>query len=121
MPIGQLQNYSSSDNNQEIPVSVESVRPEETVSKSVISPSGEALVSYVHVRRSKCIRKSPQRYYPVFGAAREWKNEAVVSIVYMIQDRGLNSNVYTNDILSLVSECDAEDCMDTPSTFHMRH
>ena len=120
MPIGQLQNYSSSDNNQEIPVSVESVRPEETVSKSVISPSGEALVSYVHVRRSKCIRKSPQRYNPGFRASREWNNEAVASIVYMIQDRDLDSNVDRDDILSLLSEWDAEYCMDTSSTFHMR-
>ena len=38
----------------------------------------------------------------------------------MIQDRYLNSNVDTGDILSLLSEWDAEYCMDTPSTFHMR-
>ena len=38
----------------------------------------------------------------------------------MIQDRDLNRNVDTDDILSLLAEWDAEDCMDTPSTFHMR-
>ena len=38
----------------------------------------------------------------------------------MIQDRDINSNVDTDDILSLLAEWDAEDCMDTPSTFHMR-
>ena len=38
----------------------------------------------------------------------------------MIQDRYLNSNVYTDDILSLLDEWNAEDCMDTPSTFHIR-
>ena len=38
----------------------------------------------------------------------------------MIQDRDLNRNVDTYDILSLLAEWDAEDCMDTPSTIHMR-
>ena len=38
----------------------------------------------------------------------------------MIQDRDLNSNVDTDDILSLLAEWDKEDFMDTPSTFHMR-
>ena len=38
----------------------------------------------------------------------------------MIQDRDLNSNVYTDDIILLLAEWDAEDCMDTPSTFNMR-
>ena len=38
----------------------------------------------------------------------------------MIQYRDLNDNVDTDDILSLLSEWDAEDCIDTPSTFHMR-
>ena len=56
------------------------------------------------MRRSERIRKSPQRYNPGFGAAREWKNAAVASIVYMIQYRDLNSNVYTDDILSLLAE-----------------
>ena len=68
----------------------------------------------VHVRRSERIRHSPQRYNPGFGAAREWKNGAVASIVYMIQDRDLNRNVDTDDILSLLADWDAEYCMDTP-------
>ena len=38
----------------------------------------------------------------------------------MIQDRDLNSNVDTDDILSLLAEWDAEDCIDTPTTFHTR-
>ena len=38
----------------------------------------------------------------------------------MIQDRDLNRNVDMDDILSLLAYWYAEDCMDTPSTFHMR-
>ena len=72
------------------------------------------------MRRSKRIRNYPQRYNPGFGAAREWKNDDVASIVYMIQDRDFDSNVDTDDILSLLADWDAEDCMDTLSTFHMR-
>ena len=86
----------------------------------VTSPSGEDLGKNVNVRRSERIRNSPQRYYPGFGAAREWKNDAVASIVYMIQDRDINSNLDMDETLSLLAEWDAEDCMDTPSTFHMR-
>ena len=74
----------------------------------------------VNVRRSERTRNSPHWYNPGFGAAREWKNDAVASIVYMIQDRDFDSNVDTNEILSLLAEWDAEGCMDTPSTFHMR-
>ena len=60
------------------------------------------------MRRSKYIRNYPQRYNPVFGAAREWKNNAVASIVYMIQDRDYNSNVDKDDIILLLAEWDAE-------------
>ena len=91
-----------------------------TEDQYVTSPSGEALGRNINVRRSERIRNSPQRYNPVFGAAREWKNDAVASIAYMIQDRGFDSNVDTDDILSLLAEWDAEDFMDTPSTFDMR-
>ena len=118
-PIGQAQNNGSSANSQEILVSTENVCPQGTEDQYVTSPRGEALVRNVHVRRSKRIRNSPQRYNPGFGAAREWKNDAVASIVYMIQDRDLNINVDTDDIPSLLAEWDTEDCMDTPSTFHM--
>ena len=38
----------------------------------------------------------------------------------MIHDRDNNSNVDTDDILLLLDEQDTEDCMDTPSTFHIR-
>ena len=60
------------------------------------------------MRRSESIRNSTQRYNPGFGADREWKNDAVVSIVYMIQERNLDSNVDTDDILSLLAEWDAD-------------
>ena len=55
------------------------------------------------MRRSERIRNSPQRYKPGFWAAREWKNNAVASIVYIIQDRDFDSNVDTDDILSLLA------------------
>ena len=120
MPIGQAQNSGYSDNSKYIPVSMDNVCTEGTGDQYVTSTSGEALGRNVHVRRSERIRNSPQRYNPVFGAAREWNNDAVASIVYIIQDRDLNSNVDTDDILSLLAEWNAEDCMDTPSTLHMR-
>ena len=119
-PIGQEQNNGFSANSQEIPVSMENVCPEGTEDQYVTSPSGEDLGRNFHLRRSERIINSPQRYNPGFGAAREWKNDAVASIFYMIQDRDLNKNVDTDDILSVLAEWDAEDCMDTPSKFHMR-
>ena len=119
-PIGQAQNGGSSANSQEILVSMDNVCPKKNENQSVTSPSGEALGRNVNVRRSERIINSPQRYNPGFGAAREWKNGAVASIVYMIQYRDFDGNVDTDDILSLLAEWDAEDYMDTPSTFHMR-
>ena len=38
----------------------------------------------------------------------------------MIQYGDININVDTDDILLLLGEWDAEDCMDAPSTLHMR-
>ena len=99
---------------------MENVCPEVTEDQYVTSTIGEALGRNIHVRRSEHIRNSPQRYNPGFGSDREWKNDDVESIVYMIQDRYLNRNVDTDDTLSLLAEWEAEDCMDTPSTFHMR-
>ena len=58
------------------------------------------------MRRYKRIRKSPHQYDPVFGADREWKNEAIVSIICMTQYGDFNRNIYMDDILSLLSECD---------------
>ena len=78
---------------------MENVRLEVTEDQYVTSPSGEALGRNVHVKHSKRIRNSPQWYNPGFRAAREWNNDAVASIVYMIQYRDLNSNVDTDDIL----------------------
>ena len=98
---------------------MDNVSSERTEDQSVTSPNGEALGRNFHVRRYKRIRNSPQKYSPGFGAVREWSNDDVASIIYMIQNRGLNSNVYMDDILLLLSEWDAEDCMDTPSTFYM--
>ena len=66
------------------------------------SPSGEALGRNVNVRCSERIKNSPHRYNLGFGAAREWENDAVVSIVYTIQDRDFDSNVDTDVILSLL-------------------
>ena len=74
------------------------VRLEGTEDQYITSPSGETLGRNVHFRRSKRIRNLPQRYNPGFGASREWKNDNVESIVYMIQDRDINSNVDTYDI-----------------------
>ena len=119
MPIVQAQNDGSSDS-QEISVSMENVRPEGTEDQYVTSPNGEALGRNFHVRRSERIRNSPQRYNPGFGAAVEWKNGAVVIILYLIQDSCINRNLDTDDILSLLAEWDAEYFMDTPSSFHMR-
>ena len=99
---------------------MENVRPEGTEDQYITYPGGEALGRSFHVRRFECIRKYPHWYDPGFGADREWKNDNVASIVYMIQYGYLNRNIYTDDILSLLSEWDAEDFMDTPSTFHMR-
>ena len=59
-PIGQAQNDGSSANSQEIPVSMDNVRPEGTEDQYVTSPNGEALGRNFHVRRSERIRNSPQ-------------------------------------------------------------
>ena len=93
---------------------MDNVCPDGNENQYVTSPSGEALGRNFNVRRSKRIRNSPQRYNQGFGADREWKNYDVASIVYMIQDRDFDSNVDTDDILSLLAEWDAEDFMDTP-------
>ena len=63
---------------------MDNVCPKGIEDQYVTSPSGEALVRNVHVRRSERIRNSPQRYNPGFGAAIEWKHDAVASIVYII-------------------------------------
>ena len=99
---------------------MDNVCPDGNENQYVTSPSGETLGRNVNVRRSERIRNSPHRYNPGFGAAREWKYDAVASIVYMIQYRDFDSNVDTDEILSLLAEWDAEDRMDTPSTFNMR-
>ena len=96
------------------------MRPEGTEYQSVTSPSGEALGSNFHVRSSERIRNYPPRYNLEFGAARYWKNDAVASIAYMIQDGYYDSNVDMYDVLSLLAEWGAEYCIDTPSMFHMR-
>ena len=78
---------------------MENLLPEGTEYQCVTSPIGEALGRNFRVRPSERIRKYPQRYNPGFGAAREWNNNAVAIVVYMIQDGDLNSNVDMNDIL----------------------
>ena len=72
------------------------------------------------MRRSKRIRNSPHQYNPRLGAAREWKNDHVSSIAYIIQDGYLNRNVDTYELLSLPDDWYEEDCMDAPSTLRMR-
>ena len=83
---------------------MDKVRPEATEDQYVTYPDGKYLGRNVHVRRSKCIRKSQQWYDPGFGAAREWNNDTVASIFYMIQDGDLNRNVDTDDILLLMAD-----------------
>ena len=119
-PLVKAKNDGSNAKSQEIPFSMDNMCPDMNKNQYVTSPSGEALGRNVNVRRSECIRNSPQPYNPGFGAAGEWNNNAVASIVYMIQGRDFDSNVDTDDILSLLADWDAKDCIDTPSTFHMR-
>ena len=88
------------------------VHPEGAEYQSVTYPIGESLGRDIHVRHHKRIRKSPQRYDPWFGDARECNNDAVKITVYMIQDRYLNRSVDTYDIPLLLAEWDSEDCMD---------
>ena len=50
-PIGQAKNDGSSANSQEIPVSMDNVRPEGTEDQYITSADGEDLRRNVHVRR----------------------------------------------------------------------
>ena len=59
------------------------------------------------MRRSERIIKYPQQYDPVFRADREWKNDDVASIVYLIQYGDINSIVYRDYILLLLADWDA--------------
>ena len=52
-PIGQAQNDVSSANIQEIPVSMDNVRPKGTEDQSITSSDGEDLRRNVHMRRSE--------------------------------------------------------------------
>ena len=96
------------------------MRPEGTEDQYVTSTGGEDLGRNVYVRRSERIRNSPQRYNLGFGASRECKNYAVASIVHMLQDKDININVDKDDIILLLYQWDAEDCMDTSSTFQRK-
>ena len=75
---------------------------EGTEDQSVTYPSGEALGSNVHTKRSKLIIKYPQQYDPGSRDDREWKSCDVAIIFYMIQDGDLNINVDMDDILLLM-------------------
>ena len=83
----QVRNKGSNANSQEIMASMENLRPEGNEYQSVTSPSGEYLGRNFNVRSSNHIRKSPHRYNPGFGAAREWKSDAIVSLDIYIQIR----------------------------------
>ena len=69
---------------QEIPVLMYNNRAEGNEGKYITSPGGESLGSNVHAGRLECIRNSPQRYDPGFGAEIYWKSFNVASLVYMI-------------------------------------
>ena len=97
--VGQVWNKGSTDNNQEILVSVYNLLPEVNDVQPITSPSGGYLVSNVHVGSSKRIRKSPQRYDPGFGTARECNSDDIAILVYMIRDGGYDINVDRDDIL----------------------
>ena len=56
---------------------MDNVRPGGNEDQPLTSPSGESLERNFHARRSKRIRKYPKQYNPGFGAAKEWKNDAV--------------------------------------------
>ena len=69
-----------------------------------------------HVRRSK----GQQEYSTavISLGCIKWNIDDVSSKAYMTHDGDYDSNVYTDEILLLMDEWDAEYCMDTPSTFH---
>ena len=66
-PIGKSQNSGSSANSREIPVSMDNVSPYWNENQYVTSPSGEALVRNVNVRRSERIRISHSGLTPDLG------------------------------------------------------
>ena len=85
MPVGQAQNNSSCDL-QEIPVSMENVRPEGTEDQSATSPSGEALgknirlvpaqdVHFFYTRSHLSALKTVRYFYqPIFSSFSYLKN-----------------------------------------------
>ena len=85
---------------------MDNVCPDWTEDQYVTSPSGGALGRNVNLRRSERIRNSTQRYNPGIGDDRELEKEDVASIVYIVQDRYFDSNVDTDDILSVLAEWD---------------
>ena len=97
--VSQSYNDDYSENIQDTPLSMDNVCLEGTEETNVTSPSREALGRNFYVRNFERIRKSPQRYEPLFGAAREWKSDSVASLVYMNQDGDIISNVDMYNIL----------------------
>ena len=81
---------------------MDNVNHKGTEEQSVIYPSGEYLGRNFHVRRSGRIIKYPHRYDLYFWAAKEWNSDNVEMIVYMIQYEDFSSNVYMDEILSLL-------------------
>ena len=55
--------------------------------------------------------RPPKRFDLVFGFVREWKSDDVDNLLYMIQDDYYDSSLYKDEILYLLSNWDAEDCM----------
>ena len=95
---------------------MENVRSEGTEDQSVTSPSEEYLKKEYLCEAFQTYQKYLQRYEPGLGSAREWNNDAVESMVYMIQDGDFNITVDTDGILLLLDEWYKEYCMDTPLT-----
>ena len=55
--------------------------------------------------------RPPKRFDLVFGSVREWKSDDVDNLLYMIQDDYYDSSLYKDEILYLLSNWDAKDCM----------
>ena len=77
---------------------------EGTKGQSITYPSGEALGRDIHMRHSKCNRKPPQRFDPVFQVIREWKSDDAASLFYILQHGDCGSNIDTYNILSLLAD-----------------
>ena len=72
------------------------------------------------MRRFEHNRKSQQWFDPVVGSTIEWKIDAVMTLIYIVQDGGNDKNAYMDEVLSLLGDWDVEGCMYAPSTIYTR-